>query len=432
MKIKKEKSHLYIILFFIVFICLFTHKHVNNANSASRFITMESIVERKTFTINEKYTYTNDKIKINNDYYSSKPPVLSVIGAGVYYVLHNFINLNFGNPVDFYLTNNNITVYIITLLLVGSTFILLLYYLYKSFELFKIKKKYQNILLLGFGLGTLYLPFSITLNNHTIAGSLLFVSFYYLLKIKQNKKENLKRYIIIISLLTSLSATIDLPTGLTFLILFYIYLNSELKKYKWKKYYILNSAPFLILHLCLNYIIIGDILPAQLHPEYWEDFDKMLEANNGNIFLYIFNIYFGSRGLLLYSPILLFSFYSMFKIIRDKNNILRKEVVLILSGFIIISLFYILKFRGYTGSTYGFRWFIAITPLIYFFTMYIFKESIYKNNKKIIFQIIMLLSILISIIGLNDPWVYPTIINNKEIIGFPLINQIINIYYKYF
>jgi len=195
---------------------------------------MESIVERKTFTINEKYTYTNDKIKINNDYYSSKPPVLSVIGAGVYYVLHNFINLNFGNPVDFYLTNNNITVYIITLLLVGSTFILLLYYLYKSFELFKIKKKYQNILLLGFGLGTLYLPFSITLNNHTIAGSLLFVSFYYLLKIKQNKKENLKRYIIIISLLTSLSATIDLPTGLTFLILFYIYLNSELKKYKWK------------------------------------------------------------------------------------------------------------------------------------------------------------------------------------------------------
>lgn len=398
-----------IFIFFIIFLILFTNSKILSVNCASRFLTIESLVEKRTFIINEKNIYTCDKMLKEGNFYSSKPPVLSAIGAGFYYILHHSFNLDF--PDKPYFNSENLTVYLITLLFTGGTFLLLLLYFYKILCLFNIEKKYKTLLILGLGLGTLYLPYSIIFTNHTIAGSFLFIGFYYFLRIKldnpQFKKQ--KIYISLCGFFVSLSAVIDLPTGLTFLALFFVYIFFIISK-KQIIFYIIAAFPLIMFHLLLNYQITGDFLPPQFHPEYgiyqnliWNRLGSEGEFNQQNPLTYAFNIFFGDRGLFLYSPILIFAIYSIFKIIKNKNNQFQKEAIFIFLGFLIISLFYIIKVRDYAGNAYGFRWFIAITPLLYFYNIFFFLN---KPSLEFIisFAVIFIISFDMSLWGLINPW----------------------------
>lgn len=395
---------LHIFIIFFIPILLFTSTDMRDINPASRFLAMESIVERGTFAITENHEYTIDKISIGNEIYSSKPPILTLIGAGLYYPLHNIFGFNFlTNEKEKYPDAINIPVYIITLILVGSSYIILLLYFYKTLNLFQIEKVYKTLLLFGIGFGTLYLPYATTLNNHLIAGSYLFVNFYYLLRIKFNQQENIKKNLIISGFLSGLTSVIDLPTGLTFSALFFLYYIITINK-KYIPYYIIPTIPLLLLQLLLNWQITGNILPPQFHIELW---NGPLEEPH-NPFIYMLNIFFGSRGLFLYSPILLLSFYSIYKIIKEKNHNFRKEAIMIIIGFITISAFYIIKIRAYAGFSYGFRWFIAFTPLIYFFLIFIFTQKI-SDKLKNIFLIAMSISMIFAFIGLYNPWPNPQI-----------------------
>ncbi|MCK5459731.1 hypothetical protein KAI52_01310 [Candidatus Parcubacteria bacterium] len=417
-------------IFFIVLTILVTGNSINNVNPASRFLTIESLVEKGSFEITEKHIYTCDKIFREESYYSSKPPVLSAAGAGIYYILHNFFNLNL--PDNPYLNTENLSVYLITLILVGGTYLLLLFYFYKTLKLLRIKKEHQILLLIGLGCGTLYLSYLPTLNNHTIAGSFLFVGFYYLLKLKLGKAKDHIKNIILCGFFTSLSAVIDIPTGLIFLALFGIYLFFTISK-KQAIYYIFAAAPIIIIHLFLNLQITGDFLPPQLHPEIWaRTEDKSYQQPNS--ILYAWNIIFGARGLLFYSPIFIFAFYSIFTTLKNRKNRFWKEAALVCGGFLIIFLYYI-KVGDYSGCAYGFRWFIAATPLLYFFIIFLFSKKISFKFKNI-FVIILIISIFISIIGLCNPWsrthIFVEITNRQGIVIYsPLLSNLIFIFNKF-
>ncbi|MEA2064874.1 MAG: hypothetical protein U9O66_01075 [Patescibacteria group bacterium] len=438
-KILNQLHPLPIFIFFIVLTVFVTSNSIDNVNPASRFLTMESLVENRSFTINEKHQYTCDKMFRDGNYYSSKPPVLSVAGAGIYFVLHNFFNLDL--PDKPYINAENLSVYLIILILVGGTYLLLLLYFYKILKLLKIKKEYQILLLLGLGCGTLYLSYLPTLNNHTIAGSFLFAGFYYLLKLKSGEAKKYKKNIILCGFFTSLSAVIDLPTGLTFLTLFCIYIFFIISK-KQTVYYIFAAAPIITAHLFLNLQITGDFLPVQFHPELgdyknliWNMLGSDGIPHQQNSLVYVFNIFFGARGLLFYSPILIFAFYSIYKTVKCRKNIFWKEAILVLSGFIIISLFYIIKVKDYAGYSYGFRWFVAITPLLYFFIIFLLNKKMsfeFKNS----FVIILIVSISVSIIGLCNSWsrthTFIAVSSEKTIVVHsPLLNNLIFIFNKF-
>jgi len=266
----------------------------------------------------------------------------------------------------------------------------------------------------GLGLGTLYLSYSGTLNNHIPAGSFLFISFYYLLKTKFNaQNKNNKIYIALSGFFASLSAVIDLPTGLTFLVLFffYYYLTNQGKNLS---YYVLAAVPLILIHLFLNIQITGDVLPAQFHQDYYKFENSYwlktegIDSYNDPRLLYSFNILIGSHGLLFYNPLLILALYGIFKAIRDRSQF-KKEAVITMIGFSIIFLYYTLKVRSYGGSSYGFRWFITITPLIYFYTILLFTNEKYIRLRNF-FLPLFILSLLITFTGLLAPWTATSII----------------------
>lgn len=435
----KKNYWVVVFAFFIIILILFTQSFINSTNPASRFLTMESIVERGTFIINEKHIYTDDKMIREGNYYSSKPPVLTVMGSGIYYILHKAFNQRL--PQEPYYFTANLSVYIITLILVGIPFLLLLFFFYKTLKILKINSEYQVVLLIGLGLGTLYLTYSITLNNHLPAGAFLFISFYYLLKIKFNQSDNYKKYFFLSGLFASLALVIDLA-ALFFFILFFFYL---IYSFPFKKsiYFISAAAPIFIIHLFFTYHITGDFLPVQFHPEFsnnfsthqkavWSQLGGGNEKINRNLFVYIINILFGTHGLFSYSPILLFALYAILKEIKNKLEF-RREAILILSGFATVLLFCILKLKVYTGSAFGFRWFIALTPLLYFFNILLFRN---RPSRKFMtfFNTALVISVSIALIGFLNPW--PNYMVNISTpfpeypilkLNFPLLNSLIAI-----
>lgn len=427
---------LLIFIFTILVVLSFTDIRITNCNSASRFLTIESLAERGSFTIDEKNNLTNDKVFIDGHYYSSKPPVLSVMGAGVYFILHQLFNLHF--PDDIAFTRNSdlsvthspsVVIYLVTIILAGFSYLLLLYHFYLSLRFFKIEQKYKSLLILGLAFGTLYLPYATSLNNHVVVGAFLFMSFYHLLKIKIEKLgyKRLRTSVVYSGLFCSLAAVADLPTGMIFLGLFFVYYLFTIKPKKLLIFYILAAVPLLALHFYLNLLIIGDFLPAQLHPEYWEVDPIGLPQLSGqevkpSIVYYLFHIFIGKRGLLLYTPILAFSFYSIFRIVRRKDHSFNKEAVLVLAGFVLITLFYCLLIRGYAGRTFGFRWFIAVTPLLYFFTIFLFTQKPRFQFFIDFFLVCMVISILFALVGLYNPWSNDYLADEYSI--FPLKNNI--------
>lgn len=402
----KKHSLLSLLLIMTVFLFIFTDSDIPSTNSASRYLTIDSLVRYGSFAITENQENTDDKIFRDNNFYSSKPPFLSVVSAVLYYPMYYVAHLDLPTKpiiVDGFYSP---AIYILNLLLVGSTFIMLLFYFYKSLLFFSVEESHKIYLTLGLAFGTLYLPYSTVFNNHTISGALLFISFYYLLKLKF--KGFNKQDIFLSGLFVALSAVIDLPTGLAFFAGFFVY---YIFKYKIKNilYFILPAIFLFSLHLYLNTKITGDIFPAQLHLEMWSIngylWNPEINKNifNHSFFIYTFNIFFGTHGLFFYSPILILSALGLYRILKNKNHTFFYEGLLFLIVFLLIYFFYATGSRAYGGAAYGFRWFLAFTPVFYFFIVFLFKEK-FSNRLFDWFLFLLLLSFIINLVGLYRVW----------------------------
>ncbi len=79
-----------IVLLFILLWSPFIHSRTYSTNDASRMASIESLVHRQTWQIDDSpFAHTLDKIQVGDAFYSTKPPIFSFVGAGVYALLYH-------------------------------------------------------------------------------------------------------------------------------------------------------------------------------------------------------------------------------------------------------------------------------------------------------------------------------------------------------
>ncbi len=79
-----------VLLLFVLLWTPFIHSRTYSTNDASRMASIESLVHRQTWQIDgSPFAHTLDKIKVGDAFYSTKPPLLSFVGAGVYGLLYH-------------------------------------------------------------------------------------------------------------------------------------------------------------------------------------------------------------------------------------------------------------------------------------------------------------------------------------------------------
>ncbi|HYE80338.1 MAG TPA: hypothetical protein VEI97_20365, partial [bacterium] len=166
----EERLAVFLAVFFLfVFLTQDYGGHLNRGswNDQSRFATIQALVEQGTFAIdNTRWGWwTGDKVFAGEHFYSTKPPLLSVLGAAVYWPLHRMLGLSYFNDAQ-----APTIYYVVTLTLIGVPMALAAALFYDLLARFGLALRWRLVGVLGFALGSLYLPYSTIFQNHTVAG----------------------------------------------------------------------------------------------------------------------------------------------------------------------------------------------------------------------------------------------------------------------
>ena len=379
-----------ILVFLVSFgvLAIFTHKTVFLAgNDASRFAQIESLVDYHHPYINEsRYNWTIDRVTINGKDFSNKPPLFSIVGAGLYYILRTVLGLSFAG-------HEHLVVYLVTLLTVGLSTTWLVTKFYVAIQKrFQPTRRVRYLATAALGLGTILTSFSVTLNNHTVAAAFLFAAFCAVIEEKAVKA----------GILASVVFCIDLAPGGMFLAVFAIMILHSPKKGSLVRY-LLSASLAPALFCASNWVITGSVLPVKMIPGGL-DYSGQIAPNLANVllpddWLYPLKCLFGWHGLFTVSPVLLLGVYSFIKQLRSGATLGRPQTRWLGAGIAATILLHIVFVGSYGGWSYGFRYLIPIIPLCLFFLPQVLREF-----RPSIFAALLTISILFAFIGVYHPW----------------------------
>jgi hypothetical protein len=387
MKFKVSVSHLIFVLSFLFFASI-THTHVFLAgNDASRFAHIESLVDSGVSYIDQsEYKWTKDKVTINGHDYSNKPPLLGVIGAGIYLVLKNIFGIQFEK-------NEGLTVYWLTLIFIGGTTSLLVAQFYMVLGIYKnINFQIRLLTTLALLFGTIITTFSTTFNNHTIAASLIFLAICL-------ARSGLTYWT---GAFIGLAFCVDIIPGLIFIPLVSLVLYDLKKNRGLVEFYFVIVMSALVFS-CVNYITVGHILPPKFVPGGYDKSSSFSSSIFGVLlpedYLYPIQCLFGWHGFFTVSPVLFYGLAGLGKVYKEGILFPRKWMIVLMGTCSIFVLGHILFVGSFGGWSYGFRYLIPIIPILIFFI-----PAVLNKGNINTFKVILVVSILFAFIGVYNPW----------------------------
>ena len=396
-----HRSTTVIVIVLLLLAAITTSPWVRSWNDASRMATVQSLVEHQTFKIDQSvFVDSGDKVFIDGHFYSDKPVAPSVLGAVVYWPLFKLgITLDYGW---------NLAYYLVTFIVIKGFWLMGLLAFYAALRLTSLDTEKRLWLTASLGVASLYLTWGSTFNNHILAASQLMIGFYYLISAKQG--DSVKRYLFYAGFFFSLAAIVDVPVGAYYAAFFgYVLIQADLRKNAF--FFVVPCVLTVIPALMVNYYISGSVMPLQINQEYfdypgspWIDSEQLsgVSINEGLFFLkYGFSAMFGSRGFLLYNPLLFIALpYLIFEIRKGRRFTQEARVIGVVS--LIIVLYYLLFTNNYGGGSYSIRWFVPMLPIVFFF-MHPFFENFTPFRRRFFFTVFFI-STIIAGVGMLNPW----------------------------
>jgi len=382
--------------------------------------TVQSLVESGSFIIDETaFIHTGDKVYINNHFYSDKPPIPSVFGAIAYFPLYHMgVRLHEGKSIAYY---------VVTLLTIKLFWVLGIIAFFYALRFTGLDAEKRLAMSLAFGIGSIYFSWSSTFNNNVLAAS--FISIAYLFHLKALNEETVNRNLGIAGFFFLIAATSDYPTG----IFYFLFLLSILRSSSLRSgvvFYILPIFITILPALAMNYCIHESVMPVQIVRSYFEypgspwigsDHLSGMQVNKVGYFaVYLLGILIGPRGFLLYNPLLFIALWGVFMTIRSRGPFYN-EAVVVSFGSAVLVIYYALVTVNYSGLSYSIRWFVPLLPLLLFFLYPYFER--YTEMRRCLFQVLFLIAITASVIGVINPWTprsiseVPIVANIKEFVN---------------
>ena len=392
----------------------------HSGNTWSRYATIESIVERHTLAITQSPVLrnANDRIRVGDDYYSDKPPALSVLGSGVYAVLHACGYRMIApdrHRIDAWFRVFNFWMVAILVALPSALGV----YLFRTcLAPLRLAWLTKDLLAGSFGFGTLMFPYSVTFNNHTLAGALLVGAWVLLLRRESDGRRTPARAALM-GLLAGSSLAIDLPTGAAATVALGIYLLVTGRSWRELAAFAVGTLPPLALHSVSQSMVTGSPLVAELYPEYWHWDPGAVEpsvpcywSNPGGIdtnvegtLSYLGHVLCGPRGWFTLTPVLGFAAAGLLGCLVRGDRGHRGPAILILAVLVVVVGYYVgwATRRNYGGVSYGMRWFIALTPMVYYFAALWYARS-RSIAWRTAFWVAVAIGVLYSAVGTTMPW----------------------------
>lgn len=333
---------------------------LHNANTGSRFATVESLVDFGTYSINRsQYVHTIDKMKVGDDFISSKPPALPTYAAGSYWVLQKVTGLKISE-------NEGPVVWFVSLCTGWAAHVLFLIYLYRLARLLMQRQLAIIGTVAAGGFAYLGVAYATTINNHSISAALGIMGLYYAVGIRRGTLSRLRHWVFA-GLSFGFMTAVDLTSG-AFMVAGFAYLVTH----DWRKtlfWYLPALLPGVLVHQLLTYAITGSWIPTYLNsdlkdfPEnYFRHRRSGIDALDEPKHTYAFNVLLGHHGLFSMTPLYCFSIWELGRAFKTRRGLAEAWFATGVVGAFL--LFYIFRSRNYGGWCVGMRHLVPIMAVL--------------------------------------------------------------------
>ena len=302
---------------------------LQSANDRSRWCTVWSLVEEGTYqidTINERPGWSSiDKVRHEDHFYSSKPPLFPTMVAGIYWFIKTTTGLNLDRNL-----HDVAHLILIAVNLIPMLMALLL--ICKIVERYATKLFTRYFVVIAACFATLLTPFLLTLNNHSIAATSAIFTLYPLMRILLDGEQR-KRYFLLAGFFAMLTCCNELPAALFGLIVFGLLFraNPRLTLLVFSPAALIPLAGFFV----TNYAATGGWKPFYMYygtekylyehkgvPSYWNN-PQDLDRNLDSPLVYFFHCTLGHHGIFSLSPIYFLTLFTWLRISKYKTHLLR-------------------------------------------------------------------------------------------------------------
>ncbi len=405
----------WVALLFVLLWSPFIHTRAYSTNDASRLASIESLVHRQTWRIDDSpFAHTLDRIKVGDSFYSSKPPLLSFMGAGVYAVLHNGLGWRLqtqGCAPDLSPTNCRALLepaaadwayFVLTFLLVALPGILMLALAYRLAWRSGFSNWVSVGLVLVLGLGTAVFPYSTVFVNHVPAVAALFAAIYILLTHRQPNKKQL----MLVGFLSALAVTFDLSAGVYFIGIIIYSAFSYRRDLMWV---LLGSLFPAVMLIILDYRIVGNPLPPQFYAQGY-DYDGSVIATQvaghrqaDNLAQYIFRLFLGDYGLFAFYPIVFWYVFTFISALSSARTKITRLAFTVAGASFVYFFYFAFNTYSFGGFAFGVRWLLIPVPLLAFFSLT--NPALYKPRWRLgLVGLLAVVSIISTYQGALNPW----------------------------
>jgi len=364
------------------------------SNDRARWATVRALVENGKFEIGERIVdpaaakgYRDEGILFSpgfgsvdvvlhperQQYYSTKPPLLTVIAAGEYWVIYHFFHKEIA-------TQRWETVVPILLLTNVLPLMLALWLLSRLLESYG-KTDWGRLFVFAVACFATFLPtFANTLNNHVPASCCVMYATYLLLgwrsyspqsNVSQSSAVSPVR-LVFVGLFAGMAASMDLPAlafaGFAAILIL-------LQSWKGLIWFLPAFMLPLVTQTYINYLMIDTWQPiyAKFGTEWYEyagshwakrhlPNPKGIDFADEPKHVYAFHLLFGHHGLFSLTPVWLIALVGM-GMTLSRDRLAKLFHLGIFPILLIVVGFYIFKSNNYGGWTSGPRWFFWLTPM---------------------------------------------------------------------
>jgi hypothetical protein len=339
---------------------------------------------------------------VNGHYVSSYPPGVALLAVPLYFI-----------PVLTNALNSPVAITTMARIAAGILAALSAVFVYKILKRF-IFGRWPLIITILYAFGTCQWAInSQDLWKHTGTQFLLTAAIYLLFSEKISKNKIMILGFVVASLITVKQLNI------VFIGLISLYVFIQYRKYFWQ--YVLGAVTPALFFVLYNIHYLGTFSDIGYGEGIYNPLAVTSNTNPGNVLGAFFGQFISpARGMLFFSPVLVFAFIGM-GLVFKKKNIFPTDLLLFLRLAIpLIVVYAFLVSRWITwwgGSVYGYRMVIDLLPfIILFFIPVIYSRFWQSKNIKGIFFVLLAFSVFVQFSGViawDESWYYQNNLNNN-------------------
>jgi hypothetical protein len=414
-----------------------------SANDRSRWGTLRALVEPEMQVPGVPYAIdkviqqrgwdTIDMVKHDGHLYSSKPPLLTTLMAGEYWLIYHLTGATLGtHPYAvgrFMLVTLNVIPLAIAFLLLA-----------RLIERFGTTDWGRVFAMSAAAFGTFLTTFAVVINNHLPAAVCLAVMLYVAVRIWFDDQRR-ARYFVIAGLAAAFLAANELPALSMFAAVSLVLL------WRFPKQTLLYYTPAALVvvagFFATNWIAHHSLRPAYMHrsktnaADHWYDYEY---ERNGKVYqsywrqpvgidrgepspaVYSLHATVGHHGIFSLTPIWILSVIGLGVWLAKPGERRLRELALLIAGVSLVCLvFYLMRpqnDRNYGGMTCGLRWMFWFTPM-WLVAMLPALDVMARHRWLRGLAVVMLaVSVLSASYPIWNPWTHPWLLDFFYYLGW--------------